>query len=101
MNIVEIPLHAKNQRFDIQLGGVNYRMQLQCRDCAGWILDIMHPNGEPIVLGIPLVSGVDLLEPHRYLGFKGSLIFVCDTPQNKTNGEELGSSNRLYFVCVK
>ncbi len=29
MNIIEIPLQAENQQFDIQLGGINYRMQLQ------------------------------------------------------------------------
>ncbi|WP_420919614.1 phage baseplate plug family protein, partial [Xenorhabdus bovienii] len=34
MNIVEIPLQSENQQFDIQLGGINYRMQLQWRDCA-------------------------------------------------------------------
>ncbi|CCW31078.1 conserved hypothetical protein [Xenorhabdus nematophila F1] len=100
MNIVEIPLHAKNQRFDIQLGGINYRMQLQWRGCAEWILDIMHPNSEPIVSGLPLVFGVDILEQHRYLGFNGSLIFYCDDLKNETNGEELGRSNRLYFISL-
>ncbi|MEQ1964657.1 hypothetical protein ABLB69_16125 [Xenorhabdus khoisanae] len=98
MATVEIPLQAENQQFDIQLGGINYRIHLQYRDCAGWILDIMHPNSEPIVSGIPLVFGVDILEQHRYLGFNGELIFYGDDPQNETVGEELGRNNRLYFV---
>ncbi|MDE9528077.1 phage baseplate plug family protein [Xenorhabdus bovienii] len=98
MKIVEIPLQAENQQFDIQLGGVTYRMQLQWRGCAGWILDIMQPNSEPIVMGIPLVFGVDILEQHRYLGFNGSLVFYCGDLKNETNREELGSSQRLYFV---
>ncbi|MDC9622778.1 hypothetical protein PSI22_14310 [Xenorhabdus sp. XENO-7] len=98
MNIVEVPLQAGNQQFDIQLGGINYRMQLQWRDCAGWILDIMQTNSEPIVTGIPLVFGVDILEQHSYLGFNGSLVFYCDDLKNETNREELGSSQRLYFV---
>ncbi|MDE9464416.1 phage baseplate plug family protein [Xenorhabdus bovienii] len=100
MNIVEIPLQSENQQFDIQLGGISYRMRLQWRDCAGWILDIMHPNSEPIVMGIPLVFGVDILEQHRYLGFNGSLIFYCDDPKNETNREELGKNNRLYFISL-
>ncbi|CDH32528.1 phage baseplate plug protein [Xenorhabdus bovienii] len=105
MNAIEIPLFtgspliAGSQQFDIQLGGINYRMQLQWRDCAGWILDIMHPNSEPIVTGIPLVYGVDILEQHSYLGFTGSLIFHCNDPTNETKGEELGKSNRLYFIA--
>ncbi|WP_426576677.1 phage baseplate plug family protein [Xenorhabdus stockiae] len=98
MNIVEIPLQAENQQFDIQLGGINYRMRLQHRDSAGWILDIMHPNSEPIVSGLPLVFGVDILEQHRYLGFNGVLIFHYDDLENETNKEELGKNNRLYFI---
>ncbi|MGJ0637869.1 phage baseplate plug family protein [Xenorhabdus bovienii] len=98
MNIVEIPLQTENQQFDIQLGGINYRMSLQHRDCAGWILDIAHPNSEPIISGIPLVFGVDILEQHRYLGFNGSLVFYCDDLKNETNKEELGKNNRLYFA---
>ncbi|MCC8364911.1 hypothetical protein J8V57_01225 [Xenorhabdus sp. PB61.4] len=98
MGTVEIPLQAENQQFDIQLGGINYRMRLQHRDCAGWILDIMHPNSEPIVSGLPLVFGVDILEQHRYLGFNGSLVFYCYNTQNETDKEELGKNNRLYFV---
>lgn len=98
MNIVEIPLQAGNQQFDIQLGGITYRMQLQWRDCAGWILDIMQTNSEPIVTGIPLVFGVDILEQHRYLGFNGSLVFYRDNPQNESKAGRLGSSERVYFI---
>ncbi|CDL79913.1 phage baseplate plug family protein [Xenorhabdus cabanillasii] len=97
MNMVEIPLQPVNQQFDIQLGGVNYRMRLQWRDCAGWVLDIMHPNSEPIVTGLPLVFGVDILEQHSYLGFNGSLIFMNHNPQKETKGGELGCDERLYF----
>ncbi|PHM39265.1 hypothetical protein Xmau_02869 [Xenorhabdus mauleonii] len=100
MNIIEIPLQAENQQFDIQLGGINYRMQLQWCDWAGWVLDIMHSNSRPIVTGIPLVFGVDILEQHSYLGFKGSLVFYCNDPKSEANKEELGKNNRLYFVSV-
>ncbi|MBD2803501.1 hypothetical protein ID855_01980 [Xenorhabdus sp. ZM] len=100
MNIVEIPLQAESQQFDIQLGGISYRMCLQWRNYAGWILDIRHPNNEPIVVGIPLVFGVDILEQHSYLGFKGSLVFYCNDPKNETKEEELGKNNRLYFVSL-
>ncbi|MDC9593502.1 phage baseplate plug family protein [Xenorhabdus sp. IM139775] len=98
MNIIEIPLQAENQQFDIQLGGVSYRMRLQWRDCAGWVLDIMHPNSEPIVMGVSLVFGADILEQHSYLGFNGSLVFVCDNPQSEAIRDDLGKTNRLYFM---
>ncbi|MCP9270143.1 hypothetical protein M5U04_19195 [Xenorhabdus sp. XENO-1] len=98
MSIVEIPLQTENQQFDIQLGGINYRMQLQWGGCAGWILDIMHPNSEPIVMGIPLVFGVDILEQYRYLGFSGSLVFYCNNPYKEAAEGDLVNDNRLYFV---
>ncbi|MCP9270239.1 hypothetical protein M5U04_19700 [Xenorhabdus sp. XENO-1] len=98
MNIVEVPLQAGNQRFDIQLGGLNYRMRLQWRGCAGWILDIMQANSAPIVMGIPLVFGVDILEQHSYLGFNGSLVFYRDNPQDESKTGGLGSSERVYFI---
>ncbi|PHM66899.1 phage baseplate plug family protein [Xenorhabdus stockiae] len=97
MNVVEIPLLAGNQVFDIQLGGIAYRMRIQYRGVAGWVLDIMHPNSEPMVLGTPLVSGVDILESYQSLGFNGALVFVCKDG-NETSGEGLGDTKRLYFL---
>ncbi|KLU14174.1 MULTISPECIES: phage baseplate plug family protein [Xenorhabdus] len=96
MSIVEIPLLNENQLFDIQLGGVEYRMRIQYGGVAGWLLDIMYPNGEPIVLGTPLVTGIDILERHRYLGFNGALFFVCNGVDEKSE-EAVGGAGRLYF----
>ncbi|WP_373567355.1 phage baseplate plug family protein [Xenorhabdus yunnanensis] len=62
------------------------------------MLDIMHPNSEPIVMGIPLVFGGDISEQHSYLGFNGELFFVNHGSRNETKGEELGKTHRLYFV---
>ncbi|MBD1228575.1 phage baseplate plug family protein [Xenorhabdus griffiniae] len=96
MSVVEIPLLNENQLFDIQLGGIEYRMKIQYREIAGWILDIMHPNSEPIVLGVPLVTGIDILERYRYLGFNGALVFVCNGVDEKSE-EAVGGTGRLYF----
>ncbi len=35
-----------------------------------WILDISDASGNPIVCGIAVVTGTDLLAPYVYLGFK-------------------------------
>ncbi|KAA1175362.1 phage baseplate plug family protein [Photorhabdus heterorhabditis] len=96
--IVEIPLSPINQQFDVQLDGVNYKMSLIWRDIAGWILDIMTPDSEPIVTGLPLVFGINLLEQYRHLGFNGSLIFYGDINQEKPFRNNLGKEDKLYFV---
>ncbi|TDB61647.1 phage baseplate plug family protein [Photorhabdus khanii] len=96
--IVEIPLSPKNQQFDVQLNGINYKMRLMWRDIAGWILDIMTLDSEPIVNGLPLVFGVNLLEQYCHLGFNGSLIFYGDINQQKPYRNNLGKEDRLYFV---
>ncbi len=69
-----LPLLPTAQRLTIMLGGVSYIMQTQwSTPSACWLLDISDIDDVPIVRGIPMVTGVDLLEQYRYLGFKGSL----------------------------
>lgn len=71
----EIPLSAEPQRFSIELANVTYQLvvvwnpSLQC-----WVLDINDENGVALVLGIPIVTGLDLLRQYAYLGFGGSLV---------------------------
>nr|WP_262882316.1 hypothetical protein [Morganella morganii] len=43
------------------------------------------------------MSGTDILEPYRYMGFNGSLIFVCDETAGELSLSEFGRKNRLYF----
>lgn len=98
MNIVEIPVSAKNQQFDIRLSGKYYRVRLVYREFCGWVVGIMSRTGEMILTGIPLVSGVDILEPYRYMGFSGSLFFVCDETAGELSHRDLGRGNKLYYL---
>lgn len=97
MNVIEIPVSNKNQQFDIQLGGGRYRIRLVYRQFCGWVADMMDQAGADIFTGVPLVSGTDILEPYRYMGFNGSLIFVCDETAGELSLSEFGRKNRLYF----
>ncbi|HED3888091.1 TPA: hypothetical protein R4229_000403 [Morganella morganii] len=97
MNVIEIPVSNKNQQFDIQLGGGRYRIRLVYRQFCGWVADMMDQAGADIFTGVPLVSGTDILEPYRYMGFNGSLIFVCDETAGELSLSEFGRQNRLYF----
>lgn len=101
MTIAEIPLGADNQIFAIQLAGQQLRLRLIYRDAAGWIMDILDADDEPVISGIPLVTGVDLLAAYRSLGFSGGLWVVSDDEaQEYPSKTNLGYGSHLYFVTA-
>ncbi|MBS5201054.1 MAG: hypothetical protein KHY99_12735, partial [Acinetobacter sp.] len=65
MTLYEIPLLDRNQKFFIKLNKVNYQLKLVFR--KRWYLDIFQTNSEPVALGIPLVSGIDILSPFSHV----------------------------------
>jgi hypothetical protein len=74
----KIPLTPKPQSFSVTFpNGVDYQIRLlyQFNDDACWIMDISDAAGTPMVCGIPLVTGADLLAQYAYLGF-GAQMFV-------------------------
>lgn len=102
MSIEEIPLSADNQIFSISLQGRQLRLRVTYRDEAGWILDILATDDMPIITGIPLVSGVDLLAAYRHLGLTGGLYLVSEeAAQEYPTKTNLGLHSHLYFVTQK
>lgn len=97
MAVYEIPLTPAPQTFGITLGGIDYRLTLLYRD--GWTVDIADGGGNPLVGGIPLVTGADLLEQFRHLGFQGGL-FVQGAagPDALPTFEDLGFGSKVYWV---
>lgn len=64
-----------------------------------WLIDIIDAvTGNPIVAGIPMVTGCDLLEQYAYLGLNGQIIIYTDgdelSPPTLTN---LGVEGNAYF----
>jgi len=96
----EIPLSPEPQQFTIELGGQSRRLRLYwCRDAQCWCLDIRDPGGEPLVLGLPVVTGCDILGQHKHLGLGGSLIAQTDNEADAVpTFDNLGTLGRLYFV---
>lgn len=101
MNYFEIPLSPEPQRFTITLSGVDYRLTVQYRKAggAGWVLDIADANNAPLVSGIPLVTGIDLLGQYRHLGFTGRLwVQGADDPDEVPTYEDLGIGSHVFWV---
>lgn len=104
--ILEIPLTPQQQRFSIQLASITYLMVMKWVnvDIGGWTLDIYPSDAvpgtdEPIVGGIPLVTGTDLLDQYGYLNFGGSLVVQSDEkPAAVPTYTNLGLTSHLYFL---
>ena len=68
-------------------------------DEAGWALDIADASKTPIVSGIPLVTGCDLLAQYKHLGFAGRMwVQTIDDPDVVPTFDNLGSGCKLFWV---
>lgn len=103
MTIQVIPLSAANQTFTVQLGLIEYRLRLIYRDAdeAGWVMDISDAEDTPIVAGIPLITGANLLAQYGYLEIGGALYMATDAdPDAVPTFENLGGAAKLYWVTT-
>jgi hypothetical protein len=102
MNSYLIPLTNTPQQFEITLNGVNYSMTCKYNDQpdGGWLLDIANADtDESIVAGLPLVTGVNLLEGLEYLEFGGELwVYTDGDPDAPPTLDNLGTDSNLYFL---
>lgn len=100
MTPYEIPLSPEPQTFVISLADKSYRLSTSwCGAYGCWILDLAEPDGAPIVAGIPLVTGANLLSQYEHLGFGGK-IFVQSSgdPKAVPGFADLGVSGIVFFV---
>jgi len=98
----EIPLEPNPQTFQIALAGVTYSVTLWWSTAGNcWNISIADSNQVPIISSIPLVTGMDLLEPFAYLEFGGQLVVQTDHDitaiPTYTN---LGTTSHVYFVVT-
>lgn len=95
-----LPLIPSPQTLTIPLNGVLYQLTLHwCDPAQCWILDIADNSGNPLVQGIAVVTGADLLEQFGYLNFGGQLIAQTDNNADEVpTFNNLGSTGNLFFV---
>lgn len=98
--ILRIPLEAVPQRFAIELSGVSLIMA--CRwnpELPAWTLDVYDgETSAPLAMGLPIVTGVDLLGQHRHLGIPGQLlVHVEGADEAAPTLDNLGSLADVYY----
>lgn len=95
-----VPLAPTPQTLSITLAGVTYNLRLSWNWTGqNWVLDLLDVNENPLVNGIPLVTGADLLAQYGYLNLGGQLVVqTTNDAAAVPTFTNLGSQSNLYFV---
>jgi hypothetical protein len=98
----EIPLSSEPQTFNIPIDGTTYGFTIRWNvPNATWMIDISDASGNPILSGIPMVTGADLLEQFGYLEFGFQLIAQTDnSPDTVPAFDNLGTTAHLYAITA-
>lgn len=96
----EIPLSAQPQTFYITLVGVQYQFLVVWNAVnSSWMINISDASGNPILSGIPMVTGADLLEQYAYLNLGFALVAQTDNaPDVVPTFADLGTTGHLYAI---
>jgi hypothetical protein len=97
-----IPLTTTPQTLSVSLGGSQYNLRVLWNSAAScWMLDIYDASNNPVVLGIAIVTGVDLLRQFAYLNFGGQLVAQTDFDTFAVpTADNLGINSNLYFAVT-
>lgn len=100
MSAFPMPVSPTAQSFFIQLVNISYKITLRWNAVAVcWIMDIADAEEVPLVQGIPIVTGIDLLAPYAYLGIGGGMVALTEgNPDAVPTFENLGSGGDVFFV---
>ena len=101
MAIYEIPLVPGPQTLTVAFPNGTAQLRLVYANAANgegsWLLDVATSAGTPIVCGIPLVTGADLLAQFAYLNI--GVVMFCETDGDLSlppTFDTLGVTARLY-----
>lgn len=96
----EIPTGPSARTLSTVLAGQTYSLRLAYAEApeGGWFIDIADDAGKPLIAGLMLTSGPDLLQPYPNLGIKAKLYLVPDAGAGPLSYDNLGLSWHLIFT---
>lgn len=96
----ELPLTPIPQTFSMFMNGVVWNITLRWSPISElWIIDFADSKGAPVLMGVPVVGGLDLLGQHQHLNFGGSLVAQTDNaPLDPPTFNNLGVTSHLFFI---
>lgn len=95
MAIYEIPLRAGNQKFNVNLGKSIYKLRLIYR-IDQWYFDILDTSEKPLITGLLLCPGIDLLEQYKHV-IPYALYVTNSNPDEIATFSDLGTKIKLYY----
>lgn len=101
MTAFEIPLTNEPQTFTINIKNGTYRFTVVYNHVAQcWMVDAHDVlTDQPVVHGIPLITGTDLLGQFQHMVTMGKFVVQSDIdPDEVPTFESLGTRGHLYFV---
>jgi len=103
MPAYEIPLSPKAQLVTVQLAGVKRKLNFYWNPTSEcWFMDVMDDVSTPLIMGIPVVTGLDLLEQFAYMNLGGSIVVQTDHgPLLNPTFENLGVTGHVFFVVTE
>ena len=97
----EFPLRPEAQQFRVQLGGADYVVRFGWGDTTegGWFIDIADADDAPIVRGLALTAGENVLQQFDYLGIAGEIRVQTDGDDLvEPTYANLGSNGKVLFI---
>lgn len=103
-HVFEIPFTPKAQQITANLSGVDYKLSIRYSNYNYWIMDITDIDDVPVLSGIPIVTGTDLLGQFAYLDLAKEAVIVALTlvggrPSDAIpTYKNLGIDSHVYYV---
>lgn len=101
INIFNIPFSNTNQTFNITLNGQN--LTITCvwnQEIPTWVASIQDTNTQtPIITGLALVTGCNLLSQFYYTGLTGAIVvYTKGDPGALPTFESLGNESSVFYI---
>jgi hypothetical protein len=95
-----IPLQPTPQQFSITLNGVDYNVRtFWCKPANCWVMNIADANNNPLIFGLPLITGENLLGQFQDI-IPGELIVASNIgpPDAVPTFDNLGTVGQVFWI---
>lgn len=104
LTFTELPLPAGPSIFSVAIKGREFRFRFAYANTegGGWYMDIGDADSNPLICGLPLTTGLNLLGQFGYLGLDfGLYVSVDGRPDEAPDYQDMGNGLHVKVVTVQ